>query len=89
MSSELLMIAIGVSVTYLLLALRSFIFRGDTKGHSYQVWIVNLGDDDPGNDPSALEDWPAEIEVPADLFIDTKAKAACLGTVAAGRAGLN
>ena len=89
MITELWMIVIGSAFTCLLLVLRSFIFKGGKKPHSYQVWIMALGDLDPGNDPSPLDEWPSEIEVPADFFTDTKAEAACVATFAAGRAGMN
>jgi hypothetical protein len=84
------MISICASVVCPLLVLHNFILKGSTKPHSYEVWIMTLGDDDPGDDPSgALDDWPSEIAVPADFFTDTKAEAACGLTLAAGRAGLN
>ena len=88
-TNELLILAICVAAVCLLLGLRSFIIRGSTKPDGYQVWIMTPGGDDRGNEPSGLEEWPSEIEVPTDFFIDAKAEAACVATLAAGKAGMN
>lgn len=89
MTNELLILAICAAVVGLLLGLRSFILSESTKPHTQQVWIMSFGDDDPGNDPSDLDEWPSEIEVPTDFFINAKAEAACVETLAAGKAGMN
>jgi hypothetical protein len=88
-TNELLIVAICAAVVCLFLMLRSFIIRGSTKPDGYQVWIMTPGDDDPGKDPSDLDEWPSEIEVPTNFFIDAKAEAACVETLAAGKAGMN
>jgi hypothetical protein len=87
-TNDLLILAICAAVVGLLLGLRSFILRESTK-HTQQVWLMSFGDDDPGNDPSDLDEWPSEIEVPRDFFINVKAEAACVETLAAGKAGMN
>ena len=89
MTNELLIVAICAGVVCLFLMLRSFIIRGSTKPDSYQVWIMTFGDDDSDNDQSDLDEWPSEIEAPTDFFIDAKAEAACVATLAAGKAGMN
>jgi len=88
-TNELLIAAICAAVVCLFLKLRSFIVRGSTKPDSSQVWIMTLGDDDPDNVPSDLDEWPSEIEVPTDFFIDAQVEAPCVATLAAGKAGMN
>jgi hypothetical protein len=84
------MIAIVVAVTCLILALRSLIFRGNTKPPGYQVWILTVRDDNGGfDDLRALDDWPSEIAVPTDFFTNTKPVAAFGATFVAQRTGLN
>jgi hypothetical protein len=79
MTSELTMMAICGTVVCLLLVLRSLIFAGRVKSPGYRVWIMNSGDNNGGDDSSALDDWPAEIEVPADFFTKVSAKAGPMG----------
>ncbi len=85
MTNLLLILAICAAVVFLLLVLRSFIFSGSVQTPTYQVWIMTFGDDHPGHDPSALDNWPSVIEVPADFFANTQVESACEETLAAAR----
>ncbi len=83
--NELLVLAFCAAVVCLLLMLRNLIFSGSANPPSYQVWIMTFGDDHPGHDPSALDNWPSVIEVPADFFANTQVESACEETLAAAR----